>query len=178
MAEKQIVREDVISISFDVDNSGIAEIKAMADEIKASIASAVDSASGSLQEMAENASEVAESVEDIKTPLESVKETVEDLPAPVDEVNDSLKESSSRAKEFAERLKSAVSNVYAGDTENVYTGGNTTSETNNYNPTFNLTISGDTNEREMKRKVQQWIIEAMDKIDASEMRKSPQYQIL
>ncbi len=106
MAEKQVVREDVISISFDVDDSGIAELKGMADEIKANVSQAVDDASGSIQEMAENASEVSESVEDMKKPLESVKESVEDLSAPTEDITEGFDESTDSVKEFSDKVKS------------------------------------------------------------------------
>lgn len=50
---------------------------------------------------------------------------------------------------------------------------NVVTEENNYNPQFNLTISGTNDDRTMSRKVKKWIAEALDETFDSMARKNP-----
>lgn len=76
--------------------------------------------------------------------------------------------------------KTAPTFRYASGTSPNYTPSsmvrNTTTETNTYAPTFNLTISGTSDDRAMERKVKQWIRESMNEAFSSMARKAPRLQ--
>lgn len=100
-----VVRQDVIQIGFDIDNSPLQEILKELKELKESIGAATDT---------DGFDDMKDSVDDVKKSTEKAKESVEGL-------GDSTEKTKKGFKEFAqtslEKLKSSLQNIKSKLTE-------------------------------------------------------------
>ncbi len=79
----------------------------------------------------------------------------------------------------AENTMNSLAGVYTPETDESITTTNNSkvSENNNYNPQFNLTITGSNDDRAMERKVKRWIMEALTEADEAMKRKQRTVQV-
>lgn len=67
-------------------------------------------------------------------------------------------------------------NSYTPASSTVTNAVSTRNETNNYSPTFNLTVNGNADSRSLERQVKQWFKESLDETFASIGRRNPKVQ--
>ena len=117
-----VIREDVVSISFDVENNPFAKITAGLDEMKAAVVGGVDDSTRELKDMAKGAKEAAKGVSDIANSAKNMKGTDKTFTQMVKSVKDiaktkidnnlnKLKSIPQQAKGQFDKLKTSVTKI-------------------------------------------------------------------
>ena len=113
------IREDVVSISFDVENNPFAELTAGMDEVKAAVIGGVDDSTKKLTEMAQGTKQVGEGLRDTtqtakkadKSFTEMVKSVKDLAKAKVGGGLEKLKSIPQQAKGQFDKLKSSITKI-------------------------------------------------------------------
>ncbi len=113
------IREDVVSISFDVENNPFAEITAGIDEMKAAVTGGVDDSTRKLKEMAQGANDVGKGLRDTTQTAKKADQSFTDMLKNVKDLAkakvggglDKLKSIPQQAKGQFDKLKSSVDKI-------------------------------------------------------------------
>lgn len=113
------IREDVVSISFDVEQNPFADITAGVEEMKAAVVGGVDSSTEALKGIAQGANKAADSIKDIGTTNQKTQKTFTQMVKSAKDMAavkiggglDKLKSIPQQAKGQFDKLKTSISNI-------------------------------------------------------------------
>ena len=113
------IREDVVSISFDVENNPFAELTAGMDEMKAAVTGGVDAGTQKLKDLAKGAKQAGSGLEDTTQTAKKADKSFTDMLKSVRDLAkakvggglDKLKSIPQQAKGQFDKLKSSVQNI-------------------------------------------------------------------